>query len=291
MKTSFQLLMLILFASFYSCKKKTEEITINTFAVSTSEQVDSITGARAKLRGEVTGDGGSTVIERGFCGGLSQPVKLTDQNKIAVGDGVGSFSIRYNGFLPNTSYEVRAYAINNSHDTIYGNYIQFTTGNLAFGDYYQGGIFYYRDPNSTAENPHGLLAAKTDIGNAAWGLSTINVVTGDAVGDGQSNTTAMINAGAASGTAGYLCDNYTSEGYSDWYLPSVLELAHMYSNLKAQGMGDFIDAAYWSSSQADDPAGSFTIQELAKTKEFNGGAQGVYYRNNNYPRVRAVRSF
>ena len=78
-------------------------------------------------KGEVTGDGGVTVSERGFCYSTSQYPSNTDAH-VAVGDGIGEFNGTLTGLEINTKYYVRAYAIN-SLGVGYSEQQTFTTQN------------------------------------------------------------------------------------------------------------------------------------------------------------------
>lgn len=84
-----------------------------------------ITSNSASCNGEVTSDGGATVTERGFCWSTIGTPSLND-NHIAVGTGIGDFNTTLNGLEANTTYFVRAYAINEV-GTAYGERGQFTT--------------------------------------------------------------------------------------------------------------------------------------------------------------------
>jgi hypothetical protein len=65
----------------------------------------------------------------------------------------------------------------------------------------------------------------------------------------------MLAARPEPGTAAALCANLSVNGFRGWFLPSRDELALMYTNLKANGVGDFRDGGvadnfeYWASSQ------------------------------------------
>ena len=70
--------------------------------------------------------------------------------------------------------------------------------------------------------------------------------------------------------------------FDDWFLPSLDELQAMYNNLKVSGVGDFNQAAYWSSSEENSAS--------TKNTSFTTGA------SSNTPKsaslgVRACRSF
>jgi hypothetical protein len=93
--------------------------------VSTTD-VNNVTAVTAVLGGNVTNDGNATVTERGVCYSLTQS-PTTANTKIAIGKGSGAFSNSVSGLIANTTYYVRAYAIN-SKGTAYGNEVSFKTG-------------------------------------------------------------------------------------------------------------------------------------------------------------------
>jgi uncharacterized protein (TIGR02145 family) len=75
--------------------------------------------------GNVTDQGGSTVTVRGVCWSTSQNPSLTDSH-VTSGNGTGVFTSNITGLSANTTYYVRAYAIN-TDGVGYGNQVQFTT--------------------------------------------------------------------------------------------------------------------------------------------------------------------
>lgn len=91
-----------------------------------------ITPNRAVLGGEVTGQGSAGVTHRGVCFGTS-PNPTTSGDCVAVGSGLGSFNTMHAILHPNTTYHVRAFAIN-TVGTAYGSNQQFTT----LDGYYEG---------------------------------------------------------------------------------------------------------------------------------------------------------
>ena len=86
----------------------------------------------AVVQGSVVGDGGKTVTERGFCWSDSHTVPTIEENHVANGSGLGDYSGMMTGLTPNTTYYVRAYAVNEV-GVGYGNVACFDTDNNGGG--------------------------------------------------------------------------------------------------------------------------------------------------------------
>lgn len=86
---------------------------------------DKITQTSSQCGGIVTDSGDSPVIERGICWSIN-PNPTIEENKIIIGNGTGAFSANVEWLLPNSTYFVSAYAINEA-GTAYGQPQQFTT--------------------------------------------------------------------------------------------------------------------------------------------------------------------
>ncbi|HEY3369663.1 MAG TPA: FISUMP domain-containing protein [Prolixibacteraceae bacterium] len=95
----------------------------------TTTAATNITSTGATLGGNVISDGNATVTERGICYSTSES-PTTSSSKVVIGGGTGSFSSTITGLSPNTTYYVRAYAIN-SKDTGYGEPFIFTTKSIS----------------------------------------------------------------------------------------------------------------------------------------------------------------
>lgn len=74
--------------------------------------------------GVVSSDGGSSVIERGICWSTNHNPTIEDDH-VSNGFGTGVYSANMHGLLGDTTYYVRAYAIN-SAGVAYGNELSFT---------------------------------------------------------------------------------------------------------------------------------------------------------------------
>jgi hypothetical protein len=165
--------------------------------------------------------------------------------------------------------------------------VQVSSGPLAIGDNYGGGIIAYilvsGDPGYVAGQTHGLIAAPSDqsTGIVWWNGSYITTgATGTATGTGAANTTAIVASQGAGSYAAKLCDDLVLNGYSDWYLPSRDELNKLYLNKRA--VGGFATYFYWSSSE--------DYAYYAWYQYFGVGSQ-YFDIKFNYFHVRAVRAF
>jgi hypothetical protein len=103
------------------CKKDEVKTTVTiTTAVITDISTTTATGG-----GTVEVVGTESVTGRGVCWGISHD-PTTAGNKTSDGTGIGNFTSSLTGLISNTTYYVKAYAIN-SGETFYGNEVSFTT--------------------------------------------------------------------------------------------------------------------------------------------------------------------
>lgn len=119
-------------------------------------------------------------------------------------------------------------------------------------------------------------------GTAIWG-SSVNVpgAAGTIVGTGQTNTAAIVAAGAATaGSASRTCDDSVESGFSDWYLPSLGELQAMWAQNAVVGLG----TGFTFSSTNIDAANAQAIWG------FNAGNPLSRPKNTAY-QFRCIRSF
>jgi DUF1680 family protein len=154
-----------------------------------------------------------------------------------------------------------------------------------------GGFIFYINPNADADGWRYLEAAPADqSAGAKWGCfrTAIAGAAGTAIGAGLQNTRDILAACADRETAADLCAAYRLNGIGGWFLPSRDELALMYRNLKAAGVGRFADrgpdnVTYWTSSQE--------TADMASHIDFaDNGRQ--HYDDKDFPRrVRAIRRF
>ena len=160
-----------------------------------------------------------------------------------------------------------------------------------------GKIFYvatteqtssYVDSNGTTQT-YGwkcLEAAPADIsGTFIWGSSDSSCEgdkgIGTAVGDGWSNTKKLVT----NFTAAEKCRTYgDNTDYDDWFLPSIDELALMYTNRNTIGGFDTSEGrSYWTSSAPDTSS--------ASAIRFDTGNPTSYNRKNIKCKIRPIRAF
>jgi len=184
-----------------------------------------------------------------------------------------SFEFRVTNLEPNTIYNLRFFRMDsNGNTTYYGAFQIQTTPELKLGDYYQGGIICYlfkpKDSLYVPWEQHGLIMSKNNLGYAQWGMRGRPIAdsTNVEMGYGRLNTEKILRQfNMPSGTvyapntydmriihpcAALLCDQYVSDGYDDWFLPSKEEWYELYLEfdfLTVLGLSS--TEYYWSSSE------------------------------------------
>lgn len=90
-----------------------------------TDAVTNVKSTEATFSATITGDGGSYLLDRGFCWSKFPKPTIAD-NKISYGQRTGTYSKLVVDLSSNTTYYVRAYATNGI-GTVYGNEISFVT--------------------------------------------------------------------------------------------------------------------------------------------------------------------
>jgi len=117
-------LVVVFLSVFLSCEQNPTESKTKVPEVVTYE-VTEITRTTATCGGNITDDGGATVIARGVCWSTGKTPKVSNDTT-NNGTGAGSYTSHITGLTGSTTYYVRAYATN-SAGTGYGSAMSFAT--------------------------------------------------------------------------------------------------------------------------------------------------------------------
>jgi hypothetical protein len=241
--------------------------------------ITNISYTTATATANLIDNGNGLILAKGVCL-ATQPNPGLGNSITVPGSSTGAFTVDLTSLTPNTTYYLRAFAVNTA-GTSFGDEVSFTTTAFAIGQSYQGGIIFYID----GTGQHGLIAATSDQSTGAqWGCNGTSIPgTSTGIGTGQANTTLIVNGCSTAGIAARICNDLVLNGYSDWFLPSKDELNLMYTQRTT--IGGFAVDYYWSSSEYD--------ANYAWSQVFTNGYQSNYPYTKIYSAfyVRAVRAF
>lgn len=105
------------------------DVTFNTNGVPaslTTSAVTNISTNSATLNGTIDVAGSPNYTEKGFCYRKNGEPSISDNKKIVSGSGTGAYSANISGLEYQTTYYVKAYAIQNGQP-VYGNTVNFST--------------------------------------------------------------------------------------------------------------------------------------------------------------------
>ena len=167
------------------------------------------------------------------------------------------------------------------------------------GEQFGGGVIFHLTEDSLG-NQHGLIVGLNDLGEAPFGLEGVEGLDSTIYFDGQVNTNTLISAGALPTDAAGLCANSSDGGYTDWFLPSGLEMEILRANyyeiqkhvalhmLEYQVTGSYYLTSYAGSSYSNDLITIGCVAFDFINGNFSSG--GTATRYDPY-KVRAVRAF
>jgi len=165
------------------------------------------------------------------------------------------------------------------------------------GKFYGGGVICYLD----ASGVHGLICSLVNLGESDnW--SNINDKLAGALTcwDGAINTDTIVKQGGFTEGAAKKCIDYTNVDYgtgvySDWFLPSLGEMNHLWNNIKlvhkaldSDGNENTVPLVanwYWTSTERNYGVNT------AFVFNFIGGNSSAYNKSTAFGYVRAMRAF
>ncbi len=185
----------------YGRRKKFTTTSGNQVPAVSTVSVTNITAVSAKSGGEITSSGGAPVTARGICWS-KKGTPTTAGNKTSDGNGTGTFSSFITGLTPNTTYFVRAYAVN-ANGTGYGNKISFKTENTGGPELSvsHGRLNFGAVAGGAQTGSRQLLVSNRGTGEMSWSItgSAGWITASPASGNGDAVVSVSIDAGAIAG--------------------------------------------------------------------------------------------
>ncbi len=111
-----------------------------------------------------------------------------------------------------------------------------------------GGVVFY-DKGSYSNGWRYLEVYPVSF-SGIWGCQgTLVAGITNTIGAGNVNTAAIVAACSSTNAVARIIDNYSVNGFSDWYLPNNAEMNLISDNLYSQNIGNIPGPFHWSSSQ------------------------------------------
>ena len=217
-------LALVFIAGFYSCEKQED------FAPVFSASVVETTPTSAKISASISAD--VELESQGLIYSQDSSLTILTENDYWYGsyyergiidlDQLSTQEFNISDLQTATNYYFKLFAVNDGIAKESEAY-SFMTDCPGLGCGPAGGVIIWEDGMGG-----GIEVANSGTYATNWGCLGTNVSTETAVGTGQANTTEIINDCEINTLAEY-CENYTQNGYSDYYMPSKDELDLIYS--------------------------------------------------------------
>lgn len=232
----------------------TQNISLPTLSTVTPREISS---TKAKLIGELTSNGGGDIRRYGFIYSPHDTSPTIEGDAIQLffsGEVSGVFQGELTGLGRNTTYYVRAYAIN-ERGVSYSPVYSFKTASLSIGDSYQGGVVAYlftpSDIGYVEGQAHGYLIPPIERWPAmpyTWGCDLSPHTTGILLGTGRDNTIMIAEECSNTSASYYIKHYFRASGHDDWFIPSRMEFSNIADQRVRLGLPT---GEYWTSSQKD----------------------------------------
>jgi hypothetical protein len=202
-------------------------------------------------------NGGLQTSRVGFIISLDQQPSISNAVILNQSSQLTNYSVEINNLQSDVTYYVRAFA-ENILGVHYANQIY----SFQTKKYYQigdigptGGIIFFNKLDTIGGWNFMECAPSDLLITAPWSTTLVPVQNlNTSIGTGKLNTQIIVGTLGLSSInyAAQLCDFYTYNGSSDWFLPSRDELLKIQQNLFLNGIGNFQSGfKYWTSSGDD----------------------------------------
>lgn len=217
-------------------------INVNATVTMSTSIVRFIGVDTAVAGGKIINTGGEVVTEAGVC--YSKNINPTVYDKVVERKAAtDSFACTLKNLEPEQIYYVRSYAVTAS-GFHYGPQQIFATAKIEWGAFTHGGYLFYLlkpgDPGYVSGEFHGLVYINSIgmSGHYTWGngIDTFLNVTDSNMFTGRENTNKIVAALGVGSYAAKYCYDLVRNGYSDWYMPSALEMQCLAIAMKTEGL-------------------------------------------------------
>ena len=183
MKVNFKYLYALFFIGLFhviSIQKAKSQHSICLPTITTSSP-SSVGVDTVVIGGDISNDGGSSIVLRGICFSTTPNPNMGNQ-RTEDGSGIGSFNTIMRGLTSSMTYFARSYAKNSNGVVAYGNEVSFTTGSVAPS---------FVCGSSTVSDVDNNTYNTVQIGTQCWtqsNLKTSKFRNGDNIPTGLSNS-------------------------------------------------------------------------------------------------------
>ena len=183
MKVNFKYLYALFFIGLFhviSIQKAKSQHSICLPTITTSSP-SSVGVDTVVIGGDISNDGGSSIVLRGICFSTTPNPNMGNQ-RTEDGSGIGSFNTIMRGLTSSMTYYARSYAKNSNGVVAYGNEVSFTTGSVAPS---------FVCGSSTVSDVDNNTYNTVQIGTQCWtqsNLKTSKFRNGDNIPTGLSNS-------------------------------------------------------------------------------------------------------